>query len=185
MIGYIKGRILSKEEGSILLETNGIGYRVFVIPSVFEKETGSDLALYTYLQVREDALNLYGFENPSDKAFFELLLTVSGVGPKMALTILSSGDTNLVRQAISNQDTALFTNIGGVGKKTAERILIDLRDKVAGGESLTASEGSGDLLFALENLGYSKKEIKEVMSKLDHNLSSEEKLKQALKMLGR
>ena len=185
MIGYIKGRILAKEEGYILLEANGIGYKVFVIPSIFSKEIDSELALYTYLQVREDALNLYGFENKNDQAFFELLLTVSGVGPKMALTILSSGDTDLVRQAISNQDAALFTNIGGVGKKTAERILIDLRDKVSGNSTILSLQGSEDMLFALENLGYSKKEIKEVMSKLDHNLSAEEKLKQALKLLGR
>jgi holliday junction DNA helicase RuvA len=185
MIGYIKGRLISKEEGSVLLENNGIGYLVATVPSVLGREVGSELELYTYLQVREDALNLFGFLSKAELSFFELLITVSGVGPKMALTILSSGENDLIKQAIVNGDIAIFTKIGGVGKKTAERIVVELKDKLAvlsDGSSVNVS-GSEDLLFALENLGYSKKEIKEVLAKLDHSQSSEEKLRHALKLL--
>lgn len=184
MIGYIKGRLIGKEESTILLENNGIGYVVVTVPAVMEREIGSELELYTYLQVREDALNLFGFLSKMELSFFELLITVSGVGPKMALTILSSGETDLIKQAIVSEDIAVFTKIGGVGKKTAERIVVELKDKLGLlGTGSARLAGSEDLLMALENLGYSRKEIKDVLSKLDHSLTSEEKLRQALKLL--
>jgi holliday junction DNA helicase RuvA len=185
MIGYIKGRIIGKDESHILVETNGIGYLVSTVPAVLEKEIGSEAEVFTYLQVREDALNLFGFLTKAELSFFELLISVSGVGPKMALTILSSGENDLIKQAIVSEDIAVFTKIGGVGRKTAERIVVELKEKLG---ALTHSEGmhatgSEDLLLALENLGYSRKEIKDVLVKLDHSLNSEEKLRQALKLL--
>jgi Holliday junction DNA helicase RuvA len=187
MIGYIKGKIIGKTESQILLENNGIGYRLSVTPKVLDKAMASEVELHTYLQVREDALNLYGFENANDLNFFELLLTVSGVGPKMAMTILSSGDMDLIKNAIASQDLAVFTKMGGVGKKTAERIIVELKEKL--GSVLLSGKGvvggGDDILAALEGLGYSTREIKEVLGKIDMNLSSEEKLRQALKYLSK
>jgi len=150
-----------------------------------DKAIGSDIEVHTFLQVREDALNLFGFETAAELGFFELLITVSGVGPKMAMAVLSAGDIELIKDAIAAQDLAMFTKIGGVGKKTAERIIVELKEKIgsisSGGSVRTG--GSDDLLSALEGLGYSGREIKEVLAKLDHNLPSEERLRQALKYL--
>ena len=131
---------------------------------------------------------LYGFATAEELGFFELLITVSGVGPKVALSILSAQNIAMVKDAIAAQDAALFTKIGGVGKKTAEKIILELRDKVFSGSAPTAvgsPRSSDDLLAALENLGYSSREIKEVLAKLDQSLPTEDKLRQALKLLSR
>lgn len=185
MIGYISGKIIGKTESYVLVQTGGIGYRVFGTPKIFEKEFGTEISLHTYLQVREDAMNLFGFETAAELNFFELLITVSGVGPKMALAVLSAGDMDLIKGAIVAQDAAVFTKIGGVGKKTAERIIVELKEKLGSGVAvnLGGAGKSDDLLNALESLGYSNREIKEVLGKLDHSLPQEEKLRQALKLL--
>ncbi|TSC66005.1 MAG: holliday junction ATP-dependent DNA helicase RuvA [Candidatus Doudnabacteria bacterium Gr01-1014_77] len=185
MIGYIKGKIIGKNEQSLLLENNGIGYRVFSTPQVLTIDIGQEIELHTHLQVREDAFNLFGFQSPAELAFFELLTTVSGVGPKVALSVLSAGDLELIKGAIVSQDAAVFTKVGGVGKKTAERIIMELKEKLSGSFTVTGLGKSDDLLGALEQLGYSVREIKEVLNKIDHTLPTEEKLKQALKYLGK
>lgn len=184
MIGYISGKVIGKNEAYLLVQTGGIGFRVFGTPRILEKEIGAPVELHTYLQVREDAMNLYGFESAAELHFFEMLITVSGVGPKMALAVLSAGDIDLVKSAIISQDAAVFTKIGGVGKKTAERIIVELKEKLGSG---TVSFGgkSEDLLGALESLGYSNREIKDVLGRLDHSLPQEEKLRQALKLLSK
>ncbi len=185
MIGYIKGKIISQNENYVLVENSGIGYIVHSNPKVLEKPPGSEAELYTYMQVREDAMNLYGFETQDELQFFEQLITVSGVGPKMALAVLSAGDIDLVKNAIINQDAAVFTKVGGVGKKTAERIIVELKEKLGSGTISMAGGKSDDLLNALEALGYSNREIKEALGKIDHSLSQEEKLRHAIKLLGR
>ena len=187
MIAYIKGKIISKGENYLVLENAGIGYKIFTTPKVLENATGKELALHTYLQVREDAQTLYGFANTGDLSFFELLITVSGVGPKMALSILSGENIALIKQAIAARDAAIFTKIGGVGKKTAEKIILELREKmdVLDDSGIPNAIGSEDIITALENLGYSDREIKEALVKLDHSLPAEEKLRQALKLLSR
>jgi Holliday junction DNA helicase RuvA len=186
MIGYIRGKIIGKTETQILLENSGIGYRVTVTPKLLEMALNSEVEVHTFLQVREDALNLFGFQTIGELNFFELLITVSGVGPKMAMTVLSAGDLDLIRNAISAQDVAVFTKLGGVGKKTAERIIMELKEKLGtvSGSGMI-SGGSDEVLSALEGLGYSTREIKEVLGKIDHQLSSEEKLRQALKYLSK
>ncbi len=184
MIGYISGKIIGKSENYLLVQTGGIGFRIFGTPRILEKEISSTIGLHTYLQVREDALNLFGFETAAELHFFELLITVSGVGPKMALAVLSAGDIDLVKNAIIAQDAAVFTKVSGVGKKTAERIIVELKEKLGSGTIAIGSLGrSDDLLNALESLGYSNREIKDVLGKLDHSLPQEEKLRQALKLL--
>ncbi len=186
MIGYIKGKIIAKSDNHVLVENNGIGYRIMVVPKVLELPINTEVELHTYLQVREDALNLYGFQTIPELNFYELLITVSGVGPKMAMTVLSAGDINLIQNAISAQDVGVFTKLGGVGKKTAERIIVELKEKLGSFSGHAgAIGGSDDILSALEGLGYSTREIKEVLSKIDHQASSEEKLRQALKHLSK
>lgn len=186
MIAYLKGKIIGKGESFVVLENGGIGYKVFTTPKVLERELGSELALHSYMQVREDAQALFGFLEQADLDFFELLITVSGVGPKMALSILCAENTELIKQAISDQDAAVFTRIGGVGKKTAEKIIVELKEKMgAVAINKRSAKDSGELIAALEGLGYSNREIKEVLAKLDHAASPEEKLRQALKILGR
>jgi Holliday junction DNA helicase RuvA len=187
MIAFIKGKLIAKGENYIVLENSGIGYRIFTTPKVFEMPLKSELELHTYMQVREDAQALFGFLSPADLQFFELLITVSGVGPKVALSILSADNTDLVKQAIAAQDAAVFTRIGGVGKKTAEKIIVELKEKIVviQDNGMSFAKGGDDIIIALENLGYSGREIKEVILKLDHSLSTEEKLRQALKILSR
>lgn len=184
MISYIKGVVIGRGDNYIVVEANGLGYKVFTTPNIIAADMLS-IELHTYLQVREDALSLYGFQSLSDLTFFEQLITVSGVGPRMALTVLSSQSTELIKKAIVAQDSALITKVGGVGKKTAEKIILELKGKIlADGEILPAGS-SDDLFQALENLGYSGREIKEIIVKLDPALPVEERVRQALKLLGK
>ena len=189
MISYITGTLIGKNENYAVVQTQGIGYKIFTTPNVLEMAIGSDISLHTHLQVREDALALFGFLTAAELQFFELLITVSGVGPKVALSILASQNMELVTNAIAAQDLAMFTRIGGVGKKTAEKIIVELKDKI-GALGGSANGGmnplpSDDLFAALENLGYSAREIKDVISKIDQAAPTEEKLRQALKFLSR
>ncbi len=185
MIAYIKGTILEKGPNFVILDTGSIGYKVFVSPEMLEAKHGEQLSLYTYLKVSDDGQALYGFADFATLQFFELLITVSGVGPKVALAILSAARADAVRQAIMSQDPAIFTRISGVGTKTAERIIVELKNKVGTLETapgLTAS--SSEVFDALMALGYNQREVREVINKLDSTLSTGEQVKQALKMMG-
>ncbi len=186
MISHIFGKIIGKGAQHIVLENSGIGYKIFTPPRILELAIGAEARLHTYFCVREDGFSLYGFDSAADLELFELLITVNGVGPKVALSILSSGASDFVRKAISAQDPAVFTKISGVGKKTAEKIILELKDKVGGGFGADSGAGSqkyGDILSALEGLGYTSREIKKVLPEIDSSLSDEDKIKQALKLL--
>ncbi len=187
MIASISGKIGQIGDGYIVVQTGGIGYKINTTPNISEMGVGSNVSLKTYLQVREDAMVLFGFQTSEELEFFEMLITVSGVGPKGAMGIMSSQNVELIKNAIANQDAALFIKIGGVGKKTAEKIILELRDKVFGGAggSVDFGQTSDDLVAALENFGYSAREIKDVLGKLDRSAPTEEKLRKALKILGR
>lgn len=182
MIAFLKGKILEKGLTYLIVENQGIGYKVFVTPETLAKSVGDEVALYTYHKVAEDGQALFGLPDFSSLQFFELLITVSGVGPKMALTILSSGPAESIRQAIANQDAAIFTRISGIGSKTAERIIVDLKNKVGIGDGAT---GSSEIFDALLALGYNQREVREVTNKLDHTKSQEQQLKAALQMLAK
>lgn len=184
MIAYLEGKIIGRSENQLIVQTGGLGYRVFTTPQV-ASSSNDNVKLHTYLQVREDVLALFGFESKEDLDFFEMLISVSGVGPKMALQILSAGNTELIKNAIAAQDVAVFTKIGGVGKKTAEKIILELKGKVGLVGAVVGGAGSEDLLLALESLGYSSREIKDVLGKIDNALPLEEKMRQALKFLGK
>ncbi len=182
MISYIKGKILEKSLTYIILENQGLGYKIFVTPDVLQKAVGDEVVLYTYHKVAEDGQALFGVADFSALQFFELLISVSGVGPKMALAILSAGNIESIKQAIANQDSAIFTRISGIGSKTAERIIVDLKNKVGAADG---SSGGSEIFDALLALGYNQREAREVMNKLDNKKPQEQQLKQALQLLGK
>jgi Holliday junction DNA helicase RuvA len=186
MIAYLKGTILEKGLTYIILENSGIGYKVFVTPETLEMKIGDSVALYTYMKVSDDGQSLYGLPDFNTLKFFEMLITVSGVGPKVALAILSAARVDAVRQAISNQDAAVFTRISGIGLKTAEKIIVELKSKVG---SVDSSGGgiaaSGDVFEALIALGYNSREVRDALKKIDIHLTSQAQLKEALGLLGK
>lgn len=186
MIAYLKGKVISRGENYLVLETGGVGYKIFTTPKLLATPLNTEIEVHTYMNVREDAQQLFGFDSPADLAFYEMLLSVSGVGPKGALSILSAENTELIKNAIASQDVAIFTKIGGVGKKTAEKIIVELKNKIGADGVVHSGDGSSeDLLLALESLGYSNREIKEVLGKLDPSQTLQEKMRHALKLLSK
>jgi Holliday junction DNA helicase RuvA len=163
MIAHLRGRLLAKHPNQAVIETAGVGYDVTITIPTFSDlpSPGSEVALHIHTHVREDQIALYGFLKPSEKQLFEKLITVSGIGPKLAITILSGMPADEMVGAIRNNDIARLTRIPGIGKKTAERMVLELRDKLppAGAETpapptMTAMEE--DVLSALTNLGYQR-----------------------------
>ena len=185
MIAYLRGKLLQKTTQYIVLEQNGLGYKVFVTPEVLELPLGSDAELYIYHKSSDDGQTLFGMPDFAMLHFFELLVSVTGVGPKMALTIVSAAKIDILQQAIVNGDTEIFTRMSGVGKKTAERIILELKSKISGGVLETMSVGSSDIYDALVSLGYNPREIREVIPQIDTTQDTATQLKQALKLLGR
>ena len=182
MIAYLKGTILEKGLTYIILENQGMGYKVFVTPEALQANVGDVLTFYTYHKVSDDGQSLFGLPDFETLKFFELLITVNGVGPKVALAILSAARVDAVRQAIANQDAAAFTRIAGVGTKTAEKIIVELKNKVTSDKSQVTSSEVFDALLAL---GYNQKEVREVINKIDSTKPQGEQLKQALRMMGK
>ena len=163
MIAHLRGTLLAKHPNQAIVETHGVGYDVVITVPAFAElpAAGSEVALHIHTHVREDALSLYGFLRVSEKRLFEKLLTVSGIGPKLAITILSGMAADEMVGAIRGGDVARLTRIPGIGKKTAERMVLELRDKLpeaSGGEpSVTqASPMEEDVISALVNLGYQR-----------------------------
>lgn len=167
MIGHLTGRLLRKSPQEAVVDVNGVGYRVLIPVSTFYRlgEVGSEASLLIHTHVREDALALFGFESPGERALFERLIEVAGVGPKLAVNILSGIEASDLVDALRGGDLARLTRIPGVGRKTAERLVLELKDKMpALSPSAEAPAVSGsspskvDLLSALANLGYSRNE---------------------------
>lgn len=190
MISYIIGKIIDKQnQKATILTSGGVGYEVRVAPIVYlELEIGSETNFYTYLAVRENALELYGFQALSERDLFMKFLEVSGVGPKTALHLLSLGTVNEISGAIARGDVNYLTKVSGVGRKTAERIVVELREKVRSSEFGTqggeTSENLGEVIDALVSLGYSKEEAREVVKSLDADgKTSEQLVREALKRM--
>lgn len=186
MIAYLQGKILQKTTQYIVLENAGIGYKVFTTPEILEFPVGNEASLYIYHKSGDDGQVLFGMPNFYSLQFFEMLVSVTGVGPKMALTIVSAAKIDLLQQAIQNSDTEIFTRMSGVGKKTAERIILELKNKVTSGGLLEGSNVSGSEVYdALTGLGYNPREIRETLPQLDSTADTATQLKQALKLLSR
>lgn len=173
MIGFITGTVVDVSENCILLECGGIGYEVNVSAyTVHDKgKTGENVRIYTYLAVKEDGISLYGFYSPAEKAMFMRLISISGIGPKLAISILSGISLDALSLAISTGDAKSLSKIKGVGKKTAERIALELKDKVMAeiGETdfVAAAPADNDAVIALMSMGFSKQEAAAALGKVN------------------
>jgi len=187
MIGRLTGKLLSKNPPQVLLEVAGVGYEVEVPMSTFFglPATGDSVTLHTHLVVREDAHVLYGFATLEERATFRRLIRISGVGARTALSVLSGLSVSELAQAVTLQDSTRLTKVPGIGKKTAERLLLELKGKILDVEAKPASGGSNDVLNALVGLGYSEKEALAAVKGLPPGLAVTEGIRAALKALAK
>lgn len=187
MIARLRGRPVGRSTEGLVLDVNGVGYLVAATPAVLRRATaGADLTVETYLHVREDALQLYGFADAEERDLFVHLLTVSGVGPKVALAVVSGSPAAELRRAIALGDHARFQAIPGIGKKTAERIVLELREKLGAvvEPALSAvGDAAGHVVArdALIELGYSIVDAERALAEIDPDLPVEERVRLALR----
>jgi Holliday junction DNA helicase RuvA len=194
MIGSLRGTLLQNAGDWCLIETqSGVGYKVYVsgdtAASLFSK-TNSEVFMYTYTVVREDALDLYGFISSGEKEFFEQVISVSGVGPKSGLAIVSIAPLNILKSAIASGDTSYLTQVSGVGKKSAQKIVLELQDKLAkeiefSGEVASGHSEDREVMEALVSLGYTQSEARAAIKGIDNDLvGMQPRLTAALRSLG-
>lgn len=191
MIGRVSGRLLTKLPPQITVDVNGVGYELDVPMSTLYQlpATGAEVTLYTHLVVREDAHLLFGFATEAERAMFRQLIKISGVGARTALSILSGLSVAELHEAVRAQDGARLTRIPGIGKKTAERLLLEMRDRLpkAGVQPAgpAGSNNGSDVVNALSALGYNDKEVNWAVAQLAAGVSVTEGIRQALKLLSR
>lgn len=198
MFYSLTGNIIYSDLNSVAVECSGVGFKCFTTMNTLRKigGNGDKVTLYTHLNVREDALDLFGFADTYELDFFKLLISVSGVGPKAALAILSELDPDKLALCIASGDSKAITKAQGVGTKLAQRVVLELKDKVKGithednggydlaaAEAATSSAAGSEAVSALMVLGYTQSEAATAVGKLDQSLSVEEMIKQALKLL--
>ena len=183
MIGYLKGKIIDQELKWVILDVNGVGYKIWTNTTSISKN-GEMSEFFTYLAVRENSLDLYGFRTKKELSFFELLLTVSGIGPKSAMTILSVASVSTLSRAIQTNDSASLIKVSGIGRKNAEKIVLELQDKADGFDdgSYANKKDDGDAMDALVSLGYSERQVRDVLKKISAE-NTEDQIKMALKEL--
>jgi len=188
MIGSIKGKITHKSANYIILETGGIGYKVFA-PQVFlvTWKLGQDLSVMIYTHVREDQITLFGFQTLPELEFFEMLLTVSGVGPKSALAIMSLASIDMIKSAIVSEDPSVFTKVSGIGRKTAERVIVELKEKLKTEvDAAPVAKEHSEAMDALIALGYSQAEARDALKTVPKDVVNLQlKVKIALKALSK
>ena len=191
MIAFLRGIIIETKNNRVVIDVNGMGYRVFCLPSfvlsVAEKKD-KEILLHTYQYIRENVVELYGFETTREEQMFEILIAISGIGPKGAMSILAAAPLDVLQRAIVSEDTSILTRISGIGNKTAHKIVVELQDKF--GEEWGALPGDiteeTDVLDALTQLGYSRPEAQKSLSQIPRELKGvEEKIKAALRILGK
>ena len=190
MIGKIAGKLLEKHPPQIVVDVHGVGYELDVPMSTFYHlpATGADVTLYTHLAVREDAHQLYGFATEAERQAFRQLLRISGIGARTALSVLSGLSVADLRDAVSNQDSGRLIKVPGIGKKTAERLLLELRDKIDAFGAPAAAKGDGqtsDVTNALLALGYNEREASWAVKQLAGGTSVAEGIRQALRLLSK
>lgn len=185
MIAYLRGTILQKTLQFIILNQSGVGYKIFTTPEILELPIGKEVELYIHHKSSDDGQTLFGMADFDSLLFFEMLISVTGVGPKVALTIISSSKIDVLQQAIINSDSDIFTRMSGVGKKTAERIILELKNKISGGILQSASGANSDLFDALISLGYNPREVRDVVSKVDTSLDTSTQIREALKLISK
>ena len=188
MIGFLRGKLLRKQPPHLLIDVQGVGYEVEAPMSTFYDlpEAGAELTLFTHLTIREDAHVLFGFGSEAERRFFRSLIRVNGVGPKLALTILSGISVDGFIRCVQENDTAALTRLPGIGKKTAERLVVEMRDRLddVGGSSVmpgVSANPRDEALSALVSLGYKPQEAAQMLRSIkEDGLSSEELIRRAL-----
>jgi Holliday junction DNA helicase RuvA len=187
VISRLRGKAVAWDAEGLVLDVNGVGYRLYATPSAVKKADGADeVVLETHLHVREDAMQLFGFADADERELFEQLLAVSGVGPKVALAIVSGYAPGELRRAIVREDDALFQTIPGIGKKTAQRVVLELKEKMAPLAAVEAPHlGAGDghivARDALVELGYTAAEAEQRLAAVDPDLPPAERVREALR----
>jgi Holliday junction DNA helicase RuvA len=195
MISYLQGRIKNKSQSFIVLLVNSVGYKIFFNSALLsEAIIGAEKEYYIHQHVREDDISLYGFRSMDELEFFELLLTISGIGPKSALGVLSISRVNDIKDSILRGDPELLTKVSGIGRKTAERVVLELREKIGKMDAASADAGfgkhgissSGDEIDALMSLGYSMQQARDALKKVDVSVKdSSERIREALRIISR
>lgn len=188
MISHLAGTLFEKEIGAVIVDVGGVGYRVYVSNATFAAlpaEAGSPVSLYTYMAVREDSQDLYGFFDRDEMSLFEMLLSVSGIGPKSALAILSLATTTTLRTAIVQNDVGYLTKVSGIGKKTAEKIIVELKDKLGSYVGVGPElREDADVVEVLVSLGYGRDEARGAVKKITGDaVGTSARVKEALKVL--
>ncbi len=192
MISCLSGKIIFKGERFVIIEVGGVGYRVFVGSDIIRdaSKNKEQIRLWTHLHLREDTIELYGFSEYAELEFFEMMIQISGIGPKSALGVLSVAPLDTLKRAISASDTSYLIQVSGIGKKIAEKIILELKDKL--GKAGFGADGSaflkeeGDVLKALHSLGYSYQEAREALKQLPSEIAgTQNRVKEALKILGK
>jgi Holliday junction DNA helicase RuvA len=193
MIGHLRGKLIARHPNQVIVETMGVGYDVTITVPTFSElpSAGSEVALHIHTHVREDQIALYGFLRPEEKQLFEKLITVSGIGPKLAITILSGMPADDMTGAIRGNDIARLTKIPGIGKKTAERMVLELRDKLPpmGRDQVnmipSLSAIQEDVLSALQNLGYQRAAAEKAVTSIEKDGSFDKMFRAALGMMAK
>lgn len=191
MIRLLKGVIELQDGPHLLIDVNGVGYHVYATQDLLSKSSiGDSVKVFTYTHVREDLLELYGFGALEDLKLFEQLLNVSGIGPKTAIGIFAVGTRERIMNAIATNDVAFFSSVPRLGKKNAQKLIIELKNKLGSLEELemgsTALQADGEVVEALKSFGFTVREAQEVVRKLDPNVDNvSEKIRLALKYLGK
>jgi len=188
VIGYLRGRVLYKSLKELLVDVRDVGYRVKIGEKMYRGVTeGEEVELFIHTQVREDALELYGFAEMKQLKLFEMIIGVSGVGPKIGMAIVGMTKAEAVERAVREANVEFFQRIPGIGRKGAQRIIVDLKGKIAGMAELdlAAEGGEDEVMEALMSFGFGRAEVEAVRRKFEADLSMEEQIKMGLKMLGR
>ena len=178
MIGYLKGNIKYKGRGYIVIDVNSVGYKVEVGKNFLFKEDQTEVEIFVYPDLSDRGTRLFGFGSPSEVQFFERLKGINGVGPKAALSIISSSNFDTLVSVIDSGDSSFLSSIPGIGKKTAERIILDLRGKLS-----DVADTDSDIFETLSKLGYSRKEIESIYNNIKYIEPIEMAIKEALKLL--
>ena len=182
MFGYIKGNVTEINSNSIIIETNGIGFLIFV-PNPFCYEIDKEYKVYVYNKIGEDEYSLYGFKEKEEYELFLKLISVKGLGAKLALPILATGSINGIVDAINRENILYLTKFPKIGEKLARQIVLDLKGKLESSEEVAIDESDDDVVLALVALGYKNVEIRKILPKLNKEDSVEDKIKEALKLL--
>jgi Holliday junction DNA helicase RuvA len=196
MISYLKGNIITKLEKTIILLVGGVGYQIYLAPVLLEKaKSGQDAEFFIHPHIKEDAWDLYGFETAKELTFFKLLLSVSGIGPKSALNVISGAKVEDIQRAILSEDESLLHKITGVSSKAAEKIILELKNKInkvdlspVKSDSAQTDENLGDwqTIEALIALGYNEFQVRTAVKKIPAKIENvNERVKEGLKILGR